>query len=473
MVHEILSFQIGQCGNSIGLQFWQNMGQEHGLNAAGELCKKDLLHAVDNKDPFFHQYESGRYVPRCIMLDLEPRVIQSIKNSEYSQLFEQRNMFVGEDGGGAGNNWSSGYMSATTHADSLMDLIRRETETMDLMEGSLITHGISGGTGSGMGSFILELLTDYFPKKTIQTYSVFPTSVNQVKRSEEGILEGQYGDIVIEPYNSLLTLLRLTSYVDSVVILDNLALHNLTSAALFLPHPSFANINKIVSDVMTASLAPIRYPSTMFNCLSDIVLSLTPVPQLHFLMTGYTPLRSFDSQAQMKQILKTSVESVMKRLGKMRNMMVSIYHPLHSRHGYISVFNVIQSNDLSESVWGVRQTVEQFRQRARYLPWAEPIYQTAHCPWSPYQVQRHRISGLTMTNHSSIVSFFKSTLSQFGKLYSRMAYVNQMQNVSGFLQLREELEECKLSCENLISEYEAALGRQYPKPVSEEYIGVC
>lgn len=44
----------------------------------------------------------------------------------------------------------------------------------------------------------------------------------------------------------------------------------------------------------------------------------------------------------MTQIMKTSVESVMRRLGKMRNMMVSIYHPMASDHGYISVFNVIQ-----------------------------------------------------------------------------------------------------------------------------------
>lgn len=50
------------------------------------------------------------------------------------------------------------------------------------MQGSLMSHAISGGTGAGMGSYILELLTDYFPKKTVQTYSVFPASVNQSAR---------------------------------------------------------------------------------------------------------------------------------------------------------------------------------------------------------------------------------------------------------------------------------------------------
>lgn len=75
---------------------------------------------------------------------------------------------------------------------------------------------------------------------------------------ETGDSEGQYTDVVIEPYNSILTLLRLTCYADSVIVLDNLALHNLSPDKVFPRRPSFVNINKIVSNVMTASLAPIR-----------------------------------------------------------------------------------------------------------------------------------------------------------------------------------------------------------------------
>lgn len=38
----------------------------------------------------------------------------------------------------------------------------------------MLCHSIAGGTGSGMGSYMLEILTDRYPKKLIQTYSVFP-----------------------------------------------------------------------------------------------------------------------------------------------------------------------------------------------------------------------------------------------------------------------------------------------------------
>ena len=44
-------------------------------------------------------------------------------------------------------------------------------------QGFVLTHSIAGGTGSGMGSYLLETLNDHFPKKLIQTYSVFPNQV--------------------------------------------------------------------------------------------------------------------------------------------------------------------------------------------------------------------------------------------------------------------------------------------------------
>lgn len=100
-------------------------------------------------------------------------------------------------------------------------------------------HSIAGGTGSGLGSFLLERLNDKFPKKLIQTYSVFP---NQ-----------QDGDVVVQPYNSLLALKRLVNHADSVVVLDNGALSRLTADKMHLGDPSlkpaqsFDQANQLVS----------------------------------------------------------------------------------------------------------------------------------------------------------------------------------------------------------------------------------
>ena len=63
----------------------------------------------DRKDVFFYQADDDHYIPRAVLLDLEPRVIQGIINSPYSKLYNTENIFMSKHGGGAGNNWASGY----------------------------------------------------------------------------------------------------------------------------------------------------------------------------------------------------------------------------------------------------------------------------------------------------------------------------------------------------------------------------
>ena len=61
--------------------------------------------------------------------------------------------------------------------EELFDIIDREADNSDSLEGFVMCHSIAGGTGSGMGSYVLEHINDRFPKKLIQTYSVFPNQV--------------------------------------------------------------------------------------------------------------------------------------------------------------------------------------------------------------------------------------------------------------------------------------------------------
>ena len=61
----------------------------------------------DRKDVFFYQADDMQYVPRAILVDLEPRVINSIRTSKYKNLYNPENIFVHKEGGGAGNNCQS------------------------------------------------------------------------------------------------------------------------------------------------------------------------------------------------------------------------------------------------------------------------------------------------------------------------------------------------------------------------------
>lgn len=46
-------------------------------------------------------------------------------------------------------------------------MLDREADASDSLEGFIMTHSIAGGTGSGLGSFLLEALNDRYPKKII------------------------------------------------------------------------------------------------------------------------------------------------------------------------------------------------------------------------------------------------------------------------------------------------------------------
>lgn len=72
----------------VGSEFWKQLCREHGISPSGILEEFAVSNQVeDRKDVFFYQADDDHYVPRSILIDLEPRVINTIQNSAYSQLY--------------------------------------------------------------------------------------------------------------------------------------------------------------------------------------------------------------------------------------------------------------------------------------------------------------------------------------------------------------------------------------------------
>ena len=379
----------------VGMEFWKQLCAEHGISPEGRI--KDVAldankpggldYVDDRKDVFFYQADDEHYIPRSVLMDLEPRVINGIMNSEYSRLYNVENVFISKSGGGAGNNWAVGYEQGQKLEEKVFDIIEREAENSDSLEAFVLAHSIAGGTGSGMGSYILEALNDRFPKKLVQTYSVFPQQDDTVS------------DVVVQPYNSLLTLKRLTVNADSVVVLDNTALHRIAVERLRLENPSFSHINRLVSTVMATSTATLRYPSYMHNDLVGIIASLVPMPRLHFLMTGYTPMTT---DASIDTVRKTSVMDVMRRLLQPQNMMVSTpVDRAQQQHCYISILNIIQGEADPSEVYRSLQRIKE-RKLASFIQWSPAGIQVALSRKSPYVHTEHKVSGLMVANHTSI-----------------------------------------------------------------------
>ncbi|KAF2397784.1 tubulin-domain-containing protein [Trichodelitschia bisporula] len=443
MPREIITIQAGQCGNSVGSQFWQQLCQEHGINQDGNL-EEFATEGGDRKDVFFYQSDDTRYIPRAILLDLEPRVINGIQTGAYKNIYNPENFYVHKDGTGAGNNWAAGYSMGEQVHEDVMDMIDREADGSDSLEGFMMLHSIAGGTGSGLGSFLLERLNDRFPKKLIQTYSVFPDTQNA-------------GDVVVHPYNSLLAMRRLTQNADSVVVLDNGALSRIAADRLHVQEPSFQQTNQLVSTVMSASTTTLRYPGYMHNDLVGIVASLIPTPRCHFLMTSYTPFTG-DNVEQAKTVRKTTVLDVMRRLLQPKNRMVST-NP-SKKSCYISILNIIQGEadptDVHKSLLRIRE-----RQLATFIPWGPASIQVALTRKSPYIPSSHRVSGLMLANHTGIATLFRRIVAQYDRLRRRNAFLEQYKREAVFAEGLGEFDEARQVVMDCVQEYEDAENADY------------
>ena len=306
-----------------------------------------------------------------------------------------------------------------------MEMIDREADGSDSLEGFVLCHSIAGGTGSGMGSYLLERLNDHFPKKLVQTYSVFPNWDNSP-------------DVVVQPYNSLLTLKRLTLNADAVVVLDNTALNRIAVDRLHLENPTVNQLNSLVSTVMAASTTTLRYPGYMNNDLVGLVASLVPTPRCHFLMTGYTPI-VLQEQDAVSAVRKTTVLDVMRRLTQTKNIMVSA----STRKGcYISILNIIQGAVDPTQVHKALQRIRE-RRLVDFIPWGPASIQVALSRKSPYIESAHKVSGLMIANHTSMAQLFGRTLSQYDKLRKRNAFLEQYRREPVFADGLEEFDSAR------------------------------
>ena len=442
--------------HTVGHEFWKQLCAEHGISPEGLLQPFVQSSALDRKDVFFYQADDDHYIPRSILLDLEPRVINGIMNSSYKHLFNSENVFVSREGGGAGNNWAMGYAQGEALSEEVLDMIDREADNSDSLEGFVLCHSIAGGTGSGMGSYLLEQLNDRFPKKLIQTYSVFPNQASAGPAGDASVIGDDLGssDVVVQPYNSILSLKRLALNADCVVVLDNTALNRIATERLRIDNPSVSQLNSLVSTVMAASTTTLRYPSAMNNDLVGLVASLIPTPRCHFLMCGYTPL-TVESQASA--VRKTTVLDVMRRLLQTKNIMVSA----NPRKGaYISILNIIQGSvDPSQ----VHKSLQRLRERGQvnFIKWGPASVQVALSRKSPYIETPHKVSGMMLANNTCMAELFRRAIRQFDQLRRRNAFLDNYRRQPMFAEDLGEFDESREVVQGVVDEYVASESENY------------
>ncbi|EFJ50878.1 Eta tubulin [Volvox carteri f. nagariensis] len=263
----IITLQVGQCGNQVGQVLFERLAAQSAATAD---------RAADTE--MFRWGPDGRRRARCLLVDTEPKVVNAVLAADREGLFSRQQCYMGQSG--RGNNWAfgynqlnvgsqtSGYSTATAAArpvsqplefrilDQLYDGIRREAEEADGCPNFLLIHSLAGGSGSGMGSRVLEHLRAQFPLSYIAAASVAPRAA---------------GDTPVQSLNSVMALSFLQAYADMVLLFSNQDLMDAcqrASVAALLPGGApggpggagsgLSDINRLVAHNLTGLLWPLH-----------------------------------------------------------------------------------------------------------------------------------------------------------------------------------------------------------------------
>ncbi|KPP79072.1 hypothetical protein Z043_101373, partial [Scleropages formosus] len=173
--------------------FWEVISDEHGIDPTGSYHGDSDLQ-LDRISVYYNEASGGKYVPRAVLVDLEPGTMDSVRSGPFGQIFRPDNFVFGQSG--AGNNWAKGhYTEGAELVDSVLDVVRKEAESCDCLQGFQLTHSLGGGTGSGMGTLLISKIREEYPDRIMNTFSVVPSP--------------KVSDTVVEPYNATLSVHQL------------------------------------------------------------------------------------------------------------------------------------------------------------------------------------------------------------------------------------------------------------------------
>merc|ERR1712142_541123 len=142
----------------------------------------------------------------------------------------------------------------------------------------IVTHSVGGGTGSGLGMLILERLAVDYRKKSKIGFEIYPSP--------------NISTCIVEPYNGLLSTHWLLDHTDVSLVLDNEALYEICQKKLDIKKPSYDNLNRIISKVVSSMTASLRFDGELNVDMNEFQTNLVPFPRLHFMTTSLAPVIS-------------------------------------------------------------------------------------------------------------------------------------------------------------------------------------
>lgn len=423
-MREIVHVQIGQAGNNIGSKFWEVVSDEHGIDPTGQYHGNSDLQ-LERINVYYNEVRGGKYVPRAVLVDLEPGTMDTVRSGPFGRLFHPDSYFIGH--GGAANNWAKGhYTEGAEICDPVLDAVRKEAEGCDCLQGFQIVHSLGGGTGSGMGTLLLTKIREEYPDRIISTFSVLPSP--------------KVSDTVVEPYNAVMSIHYLIESTDETYMIDNEALYDICYRTLKLTSPSYPDLNHLICAAMAGITTCMRFPGQL-NCdLRKIHVNMVPFPRLHFFIPGFAPLTSRGAAS----FRTMTVPELVSQLFDAKTLMCAC----DPRRGkYLTVASIFRgrmsTREVDEQMLNVQNKNSQY-----FVEWIPNNVKSAVCDIPPRGL---KICATFIGNNTAIQELFKRIGEQFSAMFRRKAFLHWY---TGEGMDEMEFTEAESSMLDLIAEYQ-------------------
>jgi len=367
-------------------------------------------------------------------MDLDPGSLDAVRSGSRGQLFRPDNFISGKTD--AGNNFARGHFTdGHDLIDTVLDVVRKEAEGCECLQGFQITHSLGGGTGSGMGTLLIAKIREEYPDRIMCTFSVFPSP--------------KVSDTVVEPYNATLSIHQLVENADEVMVIDNEALYDICFRTLKLTTPTYGDLNHLVSAAMSGVTCGLRFPGQLNGDLRKLAVNLIPFPRLHFFMIGFAPLTARSSQTYRD----ISVAELTTQMFDAKNMMCAS-DPRHGR--YLTACAMFRGRMSTKEVDEQMLNVQN-KNSSYFVEWIPNNIKSSICDIPPKGL---KMSVTFVGNSTAIQEMFKRVAEQFTAMFRRKAFLHWY-TTEGMDEM--EFTEAESNMNDLVSEYQ-----QYQEATAED-----
>jgi len=426
MVREVLTVCVGQCGIQMGQTIWEQYCAEHGVTVKGD--------NPETKDDgtfecFFEQTGAGQYVPRNLMVDLEPNVIDDVKNSKYSAIFHPDFLLPGKED--AANNFARGhYTVGKEMIDKVNDRLRKLVDNCDNVQGFVVNHSVGGGTGSGLGALILERIAVDYRKKSKLGFEVYPSPT--------------ISTCVVEPYNALLTTHWLLDHTEISIVLDNEAIYEICQKDLSLKRPDYDTLNRMIAKSVSSMTASLRFAGELNVDLNEFQTNLVPFPRLHFMITSMAPITT----KKKKETANTETDEITKECFQQKQFFAKIadFDPEEDKYMAISM-NYRGSIKAKEANAAVQKAKTE--KKIVFVEWVPTGFKVGLNERPAAEVEKDEMATfeknvVMIGNNTAVSRVFSERISKkYDQMYSQRAfvhwYVGEGMEEGEFAEAREDL----------------------------------